>query len=482
MHDVIVIGRDLSSLIAALKAARAGLKSVLVAEGGLEAEHREGGYGFPLDPIPLSGFGEGQAVLRHLTELGRPGDEFPPLLPQDPALQVILPGHRVDLFQNRERLLADLIREFPHQEREARRFYRSVASAGSIAAGWLKEDQPGGDRGPGRRFQGLLRLLSSLLGRPNFPLREDHGPLRRVIEAQAALLSHLELSGSSFPLCAGYCLSLPEKGLFYPADGPGEWIHWLRRMFADAGGILIEDCTVMRAETEPGIAIDLQGPDRSNTLRGRTLIVSVLWEKLNLLLLEQPPFRRLLRRFARFRPAAYPFCLHMGVREGGLPEKMAPYVLVVPDVTQAAGERNLVFIETSLPGDTKRAPQQRRAVTAAVFLKESPLRLSDPELRERAEWIIASLEGFLPFLRESIDYLHVERSILFSRQNQERFSRKYARRNFFHPGVYTFPPETPLNRVFLTGGMLMAGLGFEGEVLSGIHAAVLAGNEVRDHG
>jgi phytoene dehydrogenase-like protein len=243
----------------------------------------------------------------------------------------------------------------------------------------------------------------------------------------------------------------------------------------------MEECGVMRVETEPRIGIDLQGPDGSTTLDGRTLIVSALWEKLNLLLLEQPRFRRLLRRFARFRPAAYPFCLHMGVHEGGLPEKMAPYVLVVPDETQAARGQNLVFLETSLSGETERAPEKRRAVTATVFLQDSPLRLSDAELRERAERILASLEGFLPFLRESIDYIHVEKSIFLSRQNQERFSRKYAARYFFHPGVHTFQPETPLRRVFLTGGMLMAGPGFEGEVLSGIHSAILAGNEVRHH-
>ena len=49
MYDIIVIGRDLSSLIAALTSARNGLKTILVNEGKLEIEHREAGYAFPID-------------------------------------------------------------------------------------------------------------------------------------------------------------------------------------------------------------------------------------------------------------------------------------------------------------------------------------------------------------------------------------------------------------------------------------------------
>ena len=41
----------------------------------------------------------------------------------------------------------------------------------------------------------------------------------------------------------------------------------------------------------------------------------------------------------------------------------------------------------------------------------------------------------------------------------------------------TLSPETPLRNVLLTGGVLRAGLGFEGEILSGMDAALLAGKE-----
>jgi len=133
--------------------------------------------------------------------------------------------------------------------------------------------------------------------------------------------------------------------------------------------------------------------------------------------------------------------------------------------------RDLVFLHLSPVGDTDYAPQGCRALSATIYLADSPLRLSDQELKKEAMGIIDLLETFLPFLRESIDYLRVDQSILHSRKDQEILSRKYhtPKRLFF--GMRTFSPHTRLRNVLLTGSILRAGLGFEGEILAGMNAA-----------
>ena len=143
MYDIIVIGRDLSSLIAALASARYGRKTILVNEGKLEMEHREAGYAFPIDPTPLSGIGEDQTVGCLIKELRLTPDAIPlpPVL--DPALQVIFTDHRVDLFHDRERLILDMIREFPQREREIRRFYHALSKAETLIERWIGEDHNG---------------------------------------------------------------------------------------------------------------------------------------------------------------------------------------------------------------------------------------------------------------------------------------------------------------------------------------------------
>jgi hypothetical protein len=155
---------------------------------------------------------------------------------------------------------------------------------------------------------------------------------------------------------------------------------------------------------------------------------------------------------------------------------------VVRDGNDIMTDQDLVFLETSLPGETARAPEGRRAITATVFLADSPLRLNDQELKEAATNIINSLEGFLPFLRENIDYLHVEKSIAFSRRYQEMVNRKYRTRRRPFLGMITLSPRTRLPNVLLTGGILRAGLGFEGEIIAGMDAALRAGREVQYHG
>jgi phytoene dehydrogenase-like protein len=484
MHDTIIIGRDLSSLVAALSSSRRGLKTVLITEGGHEAEHREAGYAFPIDPTPLSGFGEDQTVLHFLKELNLEPDEAPKPLLMNPAVQILLSSHRIDLFHDREQLILDMIREFPQNEQEIRRFYHSVDKACALIESWISEDHAGHWRRLGKILRGLLRLPAAFAAQLSLESdgSGDSGAFRRVIEAQLAILSHLYISSARFPLSAAYLLSLPQRGVYYPLGGKIAWINWLRKRFTEGGGILMDECSVMRIDTKPEIAIDIIHSGTSTTLRGKRLIVSAQWEKLKPLLIQQKIFRGLVQKLGLLRPIAYPFSLHLGVRAGALPERLAPYAVWVRDETKPVTEQNLVFIETSYPGEKERAPEGKRALCATVFLKKSPTMLTDLELSGVARSIIDSLEGLLPFLRESIDYVNIEKSISLSRRCQEIINQKYHPQKGLIIGINTLSPVTPLHNVFLTGGILRAGLGFEGEILAGMDAAFLAGREIKNDG
>ncbi len=485
MYDTIIIGRDLSSLIAALATSRHGLKTLLVTEGNQEMEHRDGGYAFPIDPTPLSGFGCGQTVLRLLEGLHVSMDRAPKMLLLDPAFQVILPGHRVDLFHGQNQMVSDMIREFPLQEQEIRRLYRAILKASTVVERWIHEDYTGRSSDLLTKiFRYAVRLPTAITGTYSLTVRRngaDH-VLERVIEAQMAILSHLDINSRFLPLTAAYLLSLPSRGFFYPLGGRNALMNWLRKEYIDSGGELMDGCSVIRIDTKPEIIVDMECAGPSSTFHSNTLIVSTHWEKLNLLLFRQKGFRSTVRRLASNHQNAYPFCLHLGVHQEGLPERMAPYVAVVSDVTIPARHQNLLFIERSLLGETGRAPDGRRALSVTVFLKESPLVLDDAELKGIAKTMIDALDDFLPFLRESIDYVNIEKSIAFARQSQDCLSQKYhtQRRSFI--AMKTLAPETPLHNILLTGGVMRAGLGFEGEIFSGVDAALMAGKEQRIHG
>ncbi len=485
MYDMIIIGRDVSSLIAAAAAANQGLKTLLITEGEQETEYRDSGYAFPIDPTPLSGFGYGQTVSRLLEEFHFSAVDAPKMLLMDPALQVILPDNRVDIFHDPSHMIADLIREFPLQEAEIRRLYHAVFKGSSRIERWIGQDSAG--HSPNTlhpALQRIIRLLAAIAGSHTIALHGSgkNSTLHRVVEAQLAILSHLDIDGSLMPFLSAYLLSLPAKGIFYPLGGRKAWLTWLRKQYIASGGEVLDGSSVIRIDTTSGIIIDIEQNGTSATLHGAALIVSANWEKLNLLLFQRRVFHGVVRRLGLNRPTGYPFCLHLGVQQDALPDKMAPYCAVVPDEKKSVRRQNLVFLERSLPGETDRAPDGKRALTATVFLEESPLVVDDARLKETAKTIMDSLEPFLPFLRESIDYVNIEKSIAFARRSQEVVNQKYRLRKYSFLALNTLPPATPLRNVLLTGGILRAGLGFEGEILAGLDAATGAINAFRRRG
>jgi phytoene dehydrogenase-like protein len=483
MYDTIIIGQDLSSLIAALAASSHGLKTVLITEGIGETEHRDEGYSFSIDPMPLSGFADRQTVFCLLRKLNL-RTEAPKMLLMDPALQVILPGHRVDLFHDARKLINDMIREFPQERHEIKRLYRAFFKSAALIERWVSQD----DAGRADFFMKVLRRVArfpaAASGCYSLAISENGNDraLKQVIQAQIAILSHLDTDSRLLPLSAAYLLSSPARGIFCPLGGRTAWTQWLRKEYANAGGILMDGCSVMRIDTKSEIIVDLEHAGSSTTLHGKTLVVSAHWEKLKLLLFHSKVFRSLVHRLSSNHPNAYPFCLHLGVHEEGLPERMAPYVAVILDDKMPVCYHNLVFIEKSLQGDTSRAPEGRRAVSATIFLKNSPLLIDDSELKSISKTVINSLESFLPFLRENIDYVNIDKSIAFARQSQEIVNKKYQSRKSSIIAMNTLPPVTPLSNVFLTGGILRAGLGFEGEILTGMDAAFLVEKELKGDG
>ncbi len=93
-----------------------------------------------------------------------------------------------------------------------------------------------------------------------------------------------------------------------------------------------------------------------------------------------------------------------------------------------------------------------------------------------AESMLKNLNSFLPFLNENIDFIDLEKSIYVSKSYHRTINLKYTMKKPIL-GMSFLTGKTPLKNVFLTGGMMMPGLGFEGEIMSGLNAAELAMRE-----
>ncbi len=485
MYDTVVIGNDLSSLVAAAIVSHHGRKTVLVSEGDARHVHSDYGYTFNIDPAPLTGFGQGETCSRLLANLGMPVTEWSGLQLLNPGLQVILSDHRIDCFNGLEELLHDMEREFSGEKDEIRKLYASVLKISNIVEQTITE-KPFIRPTNFAEFISVLKsmpaiLKENLLLSRRFKAISNNPSLTRVFEAKSAILSNWSnKENRPVSVASAYALSLPLKGLYHHIAGNEVLPGLLKTAFESSGGHLMNDCSVMRININKKIDVDVSIPDKLSQIHGQYLIASTKWEKLRSLLLGDRKFKRMERKLKLVRSAYYPFTLHMGILEKCVPEKTAIYVAIVIDENRPVMDDNLVFVEISAKDCEDRAPAGKRALSATIFLKESPLVLTNDELKEVSQVVFCALEKFLPFLRENVDFLNIGMSIELSRKSQELVNHKYAMQSDSFFGMSRISNKTPHRNVFMTGGMLLAGLGFQGEIISGINAANLVISKERE--
>lgn len=483
MFDVIVIGSDLSSLIAALLAARYSRKVLLVAECGLDDSLTRSGYTFNVDPFPWSGFGAGQVFSRLLSEINIPLPETSRVSPLNPALQVILPEHRIDFFIDRDALVRDLGREYPGENSQIQALFQAVVKVGETLDRSVRETLESKDRS-------LKGLMKSCLDMPFFlgeiwrleqKLRsvEKRASLGAVFDSELTLLSSLHVNHAK-PLSSAYLLSLPWRGLYYHFGGKHLLLGQLRKRFEDLRGETLLDGAVESVRAGNRIEVDVRMKGKAVSLMGHELVISAKSPALETLLSSERKLSRLARRLHRVETRGYPFTLHLGVDNRGLPERMGEHVIHAPgpDTGTAPAEGSFLYLESSVAEDAVLAPRGKRTLTLTALLPQSPVQMADNELKIAADGVLTSLEGFLPFLRESIDFMDVEFSMDVSRRYQQVLNPRFRFPGLSVPGLNTFPIRTSLPNVLLTGGINFAGLGFEGEILSGMKAGFLAAGDV----
>ena len=481
-YDVIVIGNDLSSLVATELVSRSGKKTLLIKEGKVPDVYSESGYTFNLDTSIPAGLGTLDTVVHPYLENDLYQMNRAALKMLNPGLQIITPSHRVDVGREREGLIRDIEREFPGSSSRMNELYDAAETTALVFSRFTLENPFLCI--PWRSLKTMTRFLKAFI-----PLRREHLKFVRrleglddtlicLLDAQASGLSdRVHRCGDGYLTPATpYFLNLPLKGLFYCAGGKHLIAESLTERFLRQGAECTSGCEIAGIDVDDGycrVAWAAEGSVGESL--GERLIVSSKWKKLCDCLLNNRKGRRFSQRLNRRRTKAfYPFTVHMGVFDKGIPERLAEYAVILCKETGEFRIQEVIFLELSQRGDTGRAPEGRRALSATRYIEEPPERLGDEDLRRVAADLLGDLEVFFPFLRENVDYLDTEKCLTLSRSCGELTGCKIpAERNILSV-LDCLPNRTPFENVFLTGDELL-GMGFIGEVLSGINAASLAG-------
>jgi len=471
MYDLIVIGDDLSSHVAAAAACQNGFNTLLIAENGLGGLKLIGDFVFNLDPTPITGLGPDQQGRTILKELGIEitEDESAPL---NPACQIILPEHRIDFFNSPDALLSELAREFPECDADIQEFYEMAQTASSIFTDWLARYPHIQPRNL-REYIEYLKIYPYIFrykfGVARFDkILSTHPELEKVWEAQYALLAGNQSDMFSFASAFQYCA--PLRGISYFSQGRQFLFNALVQKIEAGNGLHLDHYQIQ--SVTPGRHIEVEMKDRDGQISkvsAQDLIISTKSDKLSLLFDRNRP-----ANFSeRFRPAKvtyYPFTLFLGIMQKCLPEQLARHVAVVCDTGKGLLNDNLIVLETGLPEKDQRITDARTPLTATVFLPPDKMNWEGDALKKKAADVISRLEFFLPFLADNIELQNIEQSIEISLACRNLVTPKFEVKNTLFTSFSSKNNKTRYRNIFLTGASLLSDAGFDAEILSGKNA------------
>jgi len=471
MYDLIVIGDDLSSHVAAACASQKGLHTLLISEGGLGGLQLIGDFIFNIDPTPLSGLGPDQLGLSVLAELGiAPPEDHATAI--NPAFQIILPDHRIDFCNNLDALLSELAREFPEAITDIEEFYSMAVDTSSVFQDWLAEN-PLVQPQTLKEYFSYVKIFPYIFrykfGAAKFDkILSQDASLEKVWEAQQALLSFNIDDLFSFASAFQYCT--PLRGISYFPQGKQFLFNALIEKLESGKGSYLSNCQISSISRPGTIELEMKAPDGTiSKVSGRNLIISTKSDKLS--------FLKLKHKHINFsdwvRPAKiayYPFTIFLGVADQCLPEQITRHIAVVTDVTRDLYDNNLIILETSLPEKDKPRALGKASLSATVYLADREENWTWDALKREAGSILERLEVFLPFLKENIELADIDKSIDISLDYRKVLSPKYKVRSAFWTSFAAKSCKTRFNNVFLTGASLVTDAGFDSEIISGRNA------------
>jgi hypothetical protein len=467
MYGLIVIGDDLSSWIAAAAASSKGIKTALITENGNGCVSYIGDLAFETESTPLTGLGENQVCHSLLKNSGI----HPDTSLMNPAFQVILPENRLDVFNGKDELVTELVREFPDLAADIKSFYDASFAISARVEKWIAEHpliRPSG-------FKEVLdygKLIPCWVKGIYYNLKlkkmmRQNLAFKKVMEAARVLLSFR--TGASNALFSHFQYCAPLRGACNFSPDREDFFTYLTKIIETKGGVHLNHFEVIAVKKDKTIEVTYQDKNRDAfKVEADHLIVSTKWQNMRLIIDRRKKFS-----FGDFiRPAKishYPFTVHLGIRPQCLPEKMAGHAAVISDAEKDIYDNNLIILKSGAQGN--RSGASKIPLTATVYLPDDEKIWSKESLNQTALSVIERLEYFLPFLADNIELIDIQDSIELSRKQRNVVNPRYRIRNSLLTRLASKNNKTKFGNIYLTGASLLADIGYEGEIISGLNAA-----------
>jgi phytoene dehydrogenase-like protein len=291
---------------------------------------------------------------------------------------------------------------------------------------------------------------------------------RKILEVQYVLLSCAKDGYDSFTSHFQY--SAPLRGVYHFPQGKQTLFNLLIKKLQSANGLYLGNNNLLSITKGKLIEVEVENNKGIiSNISAKYMIISAKSEDMRLLL----KGKKRINIGELIRPVKishYPFTIHLGIPQKCIPEKMAKHVAVISNVDKDIYDNNLILLESNTSPEEKRSISEKKLLTATVFLPIVSAAWSKENLEAQAQSIIERLEYFLPFLKENIRFIDIEKSIDISIKYRNIVNPKYKLRNSFISGFSAKNNKTSFRNIYLTGASLLMDAGSEGEISSGMFA------------
>jgi len=366
--DVVVVGGGIGGLAVAGLLAKAGRAVVLLDAsaqvGGACLGMTQEGHRYDLGVGPITGAGPGGAIATLCERL----QISLPTVACDPALQVALPRHRVDLPRSTEGWWPEIHREFPDDEEAWHELVSDLAALARDREELVRRLPPLPPDGWPDRFRCWRRLtlqravgvarpatrkLQAAAAMPFHATLAEYGlgaPSRQALEACLWFLS-LRGADECSTLEAALALQRLRDGLAVVPRGPAALADLLAGQIRALGGEIRLQTRAARCVAERGRIAGVTTAT-GETIRARWVVTDVppgvlmgdLW----------PAARGVVRRRAPSAGPWEPRCvaqvLGVAIPAAHLPSELGYHCLVVGDAGRPARDENLAIVRRMTDG------------------------------------------------------------------------------------------------------------------------------------
>ena len=488
-YDVIVVGRELGSLVAATLLSQRGVR-VLALSGPHDPiialpqvgqsltpldRYNLGPYVLPTAPMALTG-PDAPGLKRIITELNLVQLFRRRIEPNRPGFQLLLPDHRIDVDED---ILHAIERESPaaltpFERLDARTSEISLAMESILAEDVMLPPDGFWDRRDGKRVAARLPADDEDIFTPALAGTED---------AFAA-----ELVRGLVALPARFATDLVEPGIVASARAAALWRagsfridggrDGLRAMFLERmralGGEHRPELRIERFSMKRGRVVGVEVGGSEGEIGAENVLAGISAEALLPLLGDEKPSKR-LAELAAPRATLHRYLLHLVVPLDVLPDALGRVAFSVREPRAALVEDNALAIHIT-------DGYGQHAVLSAEALTADPDPKSLASLRKKIRRHLAEL---LPFLDRHILCVHSPHDGLPAEGVTETAPPPRAMDTLWTPpsppflGVCGAPYETGVKGLFLGNRQNLPGLGVEGEIEGGSRLAKIVGGGLK---